>query len=270
MSENRPWVRASALKVALLVLLMSFGPQARAEKLTECAADQFCFCVNSEMKDIIAKRVSDIRALIRGKRSDDKTIGYLSIPISSLEGSYFEVNVRVGAEVKERLEERFGPRFLWLLNSAASDFTLPKDASGADYMLMWTRVLQGDDGLGNDFDFFYFVGPSDFARHFSLDGKADMEKLDRYYEALAKTEVGLKSVDKVQFRKYYALRASTAFSYGAHDEWNIARAINARRRAQDGKKGIAQQLGLFFDGRAVSPGLFESATSSGNAGTCLP
>ena len=34
------------------------------------------------------------------------------------------------------------------------------------------------------------------------------------------------------FRKYYALRASSTVSRGAHDEWNIFRMINEKRRAR--------------------------------------
>jgi hypothetical protein len=59
-----------------------------------------------------------------------------------------------------------------------------------------------------------------------------------------------------------------AFSYGSHDEWNIARLLNARRRGA-ADYGIANQLSIFFDGRAVDPGTFESATTSGDAGRCV-
>ena len=45
-------------------------------------------------------------------------------------------------------------------------------------MLMWTRILEGDRGLGEDFDFIYFAGPTDFAAYFGLTGTADMEKIE--------------------------------------------------------------------------------------------
>jgi hypothetical protein len=76
------------------------------------------------------------------------------------------------------------------------------------------------------------------------------------------------SVSKAGFRIYYALRASVAFSYGSHDEWNIARLLNARRRGA-ADYGIANQLAVFFDGRPVDPGTFESATTPGDAGRCV-
>ena len=152
----------------------------------------------------------------------------MSIPLSSLEGSYFAVNAKIAEENKTRIERRFGPPFAGILNPGIQEFSLPREATGADYMLMWTKVLQGDDGLGADFDFVYFSGPEDFARHFRLRGKNDMGVLEVYYDRLAKTDPGITKIDKAQFRKYYALRASVSFSYGSHDEWNIIRSINDR------------------------------------------
>jgi hypothetical protein len=192
----------------------------------------------------------------------------MSIPLSSIEGSYFPVNVKIASEVKEHVEERLGVRLAWLLNPAAPDIGLPRNASGADYMLMWTRVLEGEDGLGRDLDFVYFVGPSEFARHFSFDGHADLEKLDAFYDGMAKTDQHIKEVDKAKFRNYYGLRAAVSFSFGSHDEWNIVRSINAKRRDMDKATGIARQLGVMFDGRAVPPGSFEDPVTPGTAAAC--
>ena len=75
-------------------------------------------------------------------------------------------------------------------------------------------------------------------------------------------------LDQRAFRNYYALRASVAFSLGAHDEWNIAKAINDRRRARDPSIGIPGQLPILFDGHAVPPGTFESTVQAGDAGAC--
>ncbi len=95
-----------------------------------------------------------------------------------------------------------------------------------------------------------------------------MEKLEDYYDSLAKTDEGVKAVSKRAFRDYYALRASVAYSYGSHDEWNIVRAINQKRRAADPKSGIATQMGIFFDGQPVAPGLFEAPIAAGDADAC--
>ena len=58
-------------------------------------------------------------------------------------------------------------------------------------MLMWTTILEGKDGLGEDFDFVYFVGPQDFARYFKLDGAADMRKIEQYFDKRLKTDPDL-------------------------------------------------------------------------------
>jgi len=240
---------------------------ATAATVTACTSDAFCYCVNADLIAAIDEKVAVIRRLIAEQKAQGKAVGYLSIPLSTAAGSYFNVNAKVAAEVKDRVEARLGPHAAWLLNPGAKDFALPSNARGADYMLMWTKVLEGGDGLG-EFDFVYFVGPSDFARHFGLDGNGDMERLEAYYDNLAKTDDGLKSVDKRSFRDYYALRASVVYSYGSHDEWNIVRAVNERRRDADGKTGIAKQMGVFFNGRAVAPGLFEVPVAPGDAGAC--
>jgi hypothetical protein len=206
--------------------------------------------VNSGLYTTIQDHVLRIRKAIGDQRDQGKAIGYISIPISTLEGSYF------------------GSGSVWMLNTGAKEWGLAKTATGADYMLMWTRVLEGIDGTGSDFDFIYFVGPSDFARHFNLDGKSDMQKLEAEYDRRAATEPAIRDVDKKQFRNYYALRASIAFSLGSHDEWNIVRSINERRRAADKSYGIAKQLGVLFDGGQVAPALYETPVATGNVGAC--
>jgi hypothetical protein len=244
---------------------------ARAETSSECTQNALCYCVQNDLKSVIATRVDEIRARIAAQRQLGKAIGYLSIPISTVQGSYLPVNVRIAARTKERVEERFGPRSLWLLNTAAKEFSLPEAAKGPDYMLMWTRALEGADGFGRDFDFIYFAGPADFALYFSFDGRADLEKLERFYDGLAKTDSKLAEVKKTDFRNYYGLRASVAFSFGSHDEWNIVRAINAKRTAKkDGEDafGIAKQIAVMFNGVSVAPGLFDAPTATGNEGQC--
>ncbi len=262
-----PFRRATVALFAVVLALAATAP-ARADNVTECTLGRFCYRVNSDLRATIDQRVAYIRDLLGAQRAQNKAVGYMSVPISTVGGSYFAVNVKVAAEVKERVEDRFGSGMAWILNPAAKDVALPQNATGADYMLMWTQVLEGKTGLGEDFAFVYFVGPSEFARHFSLDGHGDMQKLDAYYDALAKTDPELAAkVDRKSFREYYALRASMAFSFGSHDEWNIVRAINERRRS-DGSYGISRQLAVLFDGRAVAPGLFETPIAPGMAGEC--
>src|SRR5258707_11974637 len=101
-----------------------------------------------------------------------------------------------------------------------------------------------------------------------LNGTGDMEKLEAAYDSLIKTDPELKDVPKRAFRNYYGLRASVAFSYGSHDEWNIARLINDRRRGAT-DFGIANQLAVWFDGRPVTPGGYENSAASGDVGRCI-
>ncbi len=159
-----------------------------------------------------------------------------------------------------------------MLNPGTLDADLPK-GTGADYMLMWASLLEGTDGLG-DFDFVYFAGPQDFARYFGFDGNNDMAKLDAYFDKRAKSDPDFEKavqggLTKAAFRKYYALRASASVSRGAHDEWNIVRLINERRRA-DGKLGTGNQIPVMFDGRGVDPADSEAPVSEGYVGKCAP
>jgi hypothetical protein len=256
-------IAAGALAASLLVM----SAKAKADQVTECTTDGFCYCVRTELRGSIQQRVDEIRARVAAEKAKGKAIGYLSVPISTVGGSYFNENVKIAGEIKERVETRFGVTAAWLLNTAAPEVSLPPGATGPEYMLMWTRVLEGASGTG-DFDFVFFTGPSDFARHFGLDGHGDMEKLENYYDSLMKRDEGLKAVPRRAFRDYYALRASVAYSYGSHDEWNIVRAINEKRRAADSKTGISTQMGVFFDGRQVAPGLFETPIAAGDADAC--
>ncbi len=264
MAKNRSaTIAAGALATSLLLM----SAKAKADQVTECTTDGFCYCIRPELRGTIQQRVDEIRARVAAEKAKGKAIGYLSIPISTIGGSYFSENVKIAGEIKERVETRFGVKAAWLLNTAAPEVSLPPGATGPEYMLMWTRVLEGASGTG-DFDFIFFTGPSDFAQHFGLDGHGDMEKLEDYYDSVVKTDEGLKAVPRRAFRDYYALRASVAYSYGSHDEWNIVRAVNEKRRAADSKTGISTQMGVFFDGRQVAPGLFETPIAAGDADAC--
>lgn len=248
--------------------------QARADNATECTLLQFCYCVNTDLNGLIEERIAGVRKLLAAQRTQGKLIGYISTPLSSLEGAYYGVNADTAADVKSRLEKQYGADFLWMLNPGANSLLppdeslLPRNATGADFMWMWTRVLEGPDGLGRDFDWVYFVGPSDFAVTLKLAGGDDMRALNAYYDKRALTDPGIKQIDRDKFRAYYALRAAVTYSYGSHDEWNIARAINAKRREADPKLGFAKQLAIFFDGKPVPPALFETPITPGTAGAC--
>lgn len=248
-----------------------------AANVTECTGVAVCYCINGDFKDAIAEKVDYYRKAIAAERAKGKAVGYMSVPLSSTGGGYFNVNREVAEKIKERVETRLGPNSAWLLNPTAREADLPTlnnvRAGQGDYLLMWTRILEGQKALGEDFDFIYFVGPTDFAGFFGLTGKDDMDRIAAYFDDRLARDADLKravergSVSKAAFRNYYALRASAAFSLGAHDEWNVIRAVNQRRR-DDKALGVANQLPVMFDGRAVSSGEYEQQVAGGNVGAC--
>ena len=160
----------------------------QAGTATECTTINVCYCINTEFKSAIDANVAKLRQLIAEEKSKGKTIGYLSIPISTAGGSYFTINKEIAAQTKAQIERRFGANSLWILNPGTDEANLPPGASGADYMMMWTRVLEGDRGLGEDFDFIYFTGPADFAAYFGLTGAADMERIEARFDEKLKQD----------------------------------------------------------------------------------
>jgi len=246
---------------------------AAASTATVCTTINLCYCINLDNRDAIAANVARVRQLIADQKAMGRAIGYLSIPLSTIGGSYFGVNEDVARQVKDRIERRLGRNSVWVLNPGAEG-NLPASASGADYMYMWTQILEGRNGFGEDFDFFYFVGPSDFAHFFRLSGDGDIGRISTYFDNRIKSDADLrKAVDqgkitKSSFRIYYGLRASVAFSLGSHDEWNISHLINDRRRGVS-ELGIANQIPIFFDGHPVPPASFEGTVAAGDVGRCI-
>ena len=261
-----------AIAVALGATLAVHAAPAFAAKVSECTKIGVCYCVEGDLKATIVAKVERFRQVIADQRKAGKAVGYLSVPLTSAGGGNFDINREVAENAKQAIEKRFGADYLYVLNPGTLDADLPK-GTGSDYMLMWTTLLEGQDGLG-DFDFVYFAGPQDFARYFGFDGNNDMAKLDQYFDNRVKTHPGFaKAVEggltKPAFRRYYALRASSTVSRGAHDEWNIFKTINERRRA-DSKIGTTGQIPVLFDGRGVNPTDVEAPVSDGYVGKCAP
>ena len=261
-------IRFACLSAAIALCSASSG--AFAAKATECTKVGICYCVNDELKATIQAKVDRFRQTIAEQRKAGKAVGYLSVPLTSGGGGNFNINKEVADTARAALEKRFGSEFVYVLNPATLEADLPK-GTGPDYMLMWTTLLEGPDGTG-DFDFVYFAGPQDFARYFGFDGTNDMGKLDAYFDKRVASDADFaKAVQggltRANFRKYYALRASSAVSRGAHDEWNIFRMINEKRRS-DSRFGTPGQIPIVFDGQGVAPPHHETTVSEGYVGKC--
>jgi hypothetical protein len=263
-----------ALTAIFLFLALTLPREGRAAQITQCTALDICYCVNTDYRDAISENVARVRQLIAANKAQGKAVGYLSVPLSPAGGGSFAVNAEAAAKTADNVTARLGARSVYLLNPGAEAGNKMNGASGADFMYMWTQILEGRGGLGEDFDFFYFAGPTDFANYFGLTGQGDLDRLEDWFDKRVTQDPAFKksvddgSVTKPGFRNYYGLRASVAFSYGSHDEWNIARLINDRRRGAT-DFGIANQLAVWFDGRPVTPGGYENSAASGDVGRCI-
>jgi hypothetical protein len=280
------WKIAVAAMTAVVTVAVS--AHAQAASVTACTALDICYCVNTDYLGAINANVPRVRQLIADNKAKGKAIGYLSVPLSPAGGGSSEINSEAAEWIASEVEARLGPSSVWILNPGAEGSAAMNGASGADYMYMWAQILEGQGGHGEDFDFYYFAGPTDFSKYFLQPKKDSKEqpnsdpgrvkdyfgKLNDFFDARVASDPEFKKavdqgqISKTGFRNYYGLRASVAFSYGSHDEWNIARLLNARRRGT-ADFGIANQISVFFDGQPVNPGGFESVAASGDTGRCI-
>ncbi len=239
---------------------------------SECITAEFCLCVTNAIQSAIDQKQQYFRDQIRAAHAKSQFAIYLSVPLSSSQGSYFALNREVAASVAERLSEQLGATRVWILNPATSEADLPAGATQSDYMYLWGSVLYGAEQTHEGLDQIYFVGPKDFGRYLKLTGHGDLDTLAAYYKHRVETDASFaKAVadgknSELAFTRYYGLRASAAFSAGAHDEWNLVALINRTRLLSS--PGILGQLPILFDGNAIAPPLFDSVVARGNVGQC--
>lgn len=122
------------ISAAVAALASSISVQ--AEPVTACTENGFCYCVGADLQGAIDKNVAIIRERIAQQKALGKAVGYLSVPLSTIGGSYMGLNTKVAKQSKKRIETRFGPGSVWILNPGAKDFALPDGARGPEYMLM--------------------------------------------------------------------------------------------------------------------------------------
>ena len=113
-----------------------------------------------------------------------------------------------------------------------------------DYMYMWTQILEGRQRLGEDFNFFYFAGPTDFAGYFKLTGQGDLDALEDWSRQAGGQRSCLQEIGRQRqlhqgrFTDYYGLRASVVVQlrlarrveYRAPDQRPPARRHRLRHR----------------------------------------
>jgi hypothetical protein len=257
--------------ITVLVLALVTGLAPSAAPAAECAAPKAVvttavgmkYCADPVFDAAIATLVQRARQDARAQRRAGKLIVYASTPISPRGGGHVETNLEIAASVKSRLEKEYGGA-VWVLDPGR--YQMPdvggKSPGGADYMVMWTAVLAGEDGMGRDFDMVHFTGPNDMRAFFGCLRDDVTGCLDRWLTARAggdeklRAGIAADSARRQAFLRYYALRASSAYSSGAHDEWNIFVRINRRRP-------LGEQVAVFFDGRPASPAEMETEVAPG-------
>lgn len=253
--------------IAIVVVLSAnwlFGqpkPEAKVRKTTALGS---VYAVDPRFEKVIAERVALARQHLREQRKAGKFTAYLSVPISSRGGGWEPTNLEIIAFTKKRLEEKDGGT-VWYLNPGAYQIINVdgQEPEGGEFLWMWTEILAGEDGLGRDFDMVYFLGPSyvaSFFARYQRPGELPSDGIRNYIARQTsdefKREIAGSPERLLAFRRFYQLRASVAWSKGGHDEWNIFVRINKKR-------GVGEQIPMFFDGRAVSPAEMETEVTPG-------
>jgi hypothetical protein len=263
-------VAGSAWLAAMLFVLGLAGDvdtadaaECKAPKTVVATAVAVSYCADPAFDAVVAAQVQKIRADVRAQRQAGKLIVYASTPISPRGGGHVATNLAVAASVKTRLEKEYGGA-VWVLDPGRYQMAGVggREPGGAEYMVMWTAVLAGEDGTGRDFDMAHFTGPGDMRAFFGC-GRDDVTGcIEAWLVARAATDEKLRReiaevpARRQAFVRYYALRASSAYSSGAHDEWNIFVRINRRR-------ALGEQVAMYFDGRPASPAEMEMEISPG-------
>ncbi|HEU4455808.1 MAG TPA: hypothetical protein VFR81_22275 [Longimicrobium sp.] len=268
-----------------------------------------------EWKAIFDRQTELVRGDVMRARLEDRMVIYLSVPISKRGGSFEATNVDIAMATERRLLEQWGEA-VWVLNPAryqmeskggygliesharAEGIDLAAllrggKPSGGDYMRMWTKVLveDGDRNLGERFDAYYFLGPSDVDAFFGGPGTAT-QRIEGYFAAKYATDAAFRhtyagkneiawgrgdlssfgpeewkpleewEAARRDFIRFYILRASGNYSLGSHDEWNTWVLLN-RQRLKKFKNDTGRLIPGFFDGRQVDPAAAVTLTSNG-------
>src|SRR5712692_11175349 len=208
----------------VLILPLATGLVPAVAPAAECAAPKAVvttavgmkYCADPAFDAAIGTLVQRARHDARSQRRAGKLIVYASTPISPRGGGHVETNLEVAASVKRRLEKEYGGA-VWVLDPGR--YQMPdvggKSPGGAEYMVMWTAVLAGDDGMGRDFDKVHFTGPTDMRAFFGCGPDDITGCIDRWLTAKAAVDdklgkgVAADAARRQAFVRFYALRASS-------------------------------------------------------------
>ena len=258
-------LRRVMLALAVVLLLADVAPVAaqtcRPPAVVVDTVLKMKYCTDPSFNGVMDALLQRLRGEVRAARQVGRLVVYASTPISPRGGGVVKVNTEVAQSVKLRLEKTLGAG-VWILDPGA--YQIPKvdgkEPGGGDYMVMFVRLLAGDDGAGRDFDMAHFTGPNDMRAFFGC--TEDITGcLGRWLDTRAATDAELRKVaddaeTRRAFLRYYAMRASAAYSAGARDEWNIIVRLNRARR-------VGEQIAMFFDGRPVGLGEMDTEISPG-------
>jgi hypothetical protein len=153
---------------------------------------------------------------------------------------------------------------------------------------------------GQFFDGFYFIGPRDVQSFFLSHGETLTAGIQAYFARKFATDPDFReeysdpnpdwhklgprtainedkyklrdawNLKRLDFFRYYGLRASANFSLGSHDEWLIYFKLNSIRRdkSKDAKQfmldgDVSEQIAGVFDGSQIDPSASETGLSRG-------
>src|SRR5262245_42910143 len=103
MLSIRPAAMIAQTAIAVMSMTIPANP-ALAAKSTECTKIAVCYCVDNDLKAVIDAKVASFRQMLAAERSAGKAVGYMSVPLSTIGGGFFNVNMEVAAGAKAHIE----------------------------------------------------------------------------------------------------------------------------------------------------------------------
>jgi hypothetical protein len=102
------------------------------------------------------------------------------VPLSTVGGGFFNVNMEVAAAAKRHIEKRFGDGQVWILNPGVPEANIPNGSAP-----ITCRCGRRSSKAGRAWEriSIRLLGPQDFVRYLALDGNADMQKIEQFFDS---------------------------------------------------------------------------------------